>query len=181
MAETTVEPLTIRKVADQSEGTRVTHFDPVTGERLLINPDTNAVEPWPLAGVKIVGDTPRSTRVPTTWVAKAKAEGWLTLEGEDIVHRPGGSAENRWGTTHTFVHADAVVLHTLDGDVRYKVVHQPDKYADNSTVENDGKKGEDGLVHGTENTLSSETKVTDEHYLNGETRIDWFYGLELED
>lgn len=181
MAETTLEPLSVRKLADKSVGTRVSRFDPETGERILVNPETNAAEPWPLAGVEIVDEAPRYTRVPVSWVAKGRAEGWITLEGEEVVHRPGGPVENLWGTTHTFVHADALVIHTVDGDVRYEVVHQPDKYADDSTVENDGKKSENGLVEGTPNTLSPDTKVTDEHYANGDTRIDWFYGLELED
>lgn len=181
MAENTPEPLSIRKLADTSEGTRVPRFDPVTGERLLVNPETNAVEPWPLAGIEIVGDAPSYTHVGTSWVAKGKAEGWITLEGEEIVHRPSGPSDNVWGApAHTFVQAEALIIHTVDGDVRYKVVHQPDKYADNAVYVNDGKKTENGLQY-TANSYSDETKVTDEHYANGQTRVDWFYGLELED
>jgi hypothetical protein len=150
--------LTVRKLADTSAGTRVNRYDQITGEKVLVNPDTGAVEPWPLAGVEIVGEVPEQTSVPTGWVAKAKAEGWVTVEGETVVHRPGGSPDNLWGTTHTFLHADSITIHTVDGDVKYNVVHQPDKYV------------EDG---------SDDDEVTDEIYQAGETRVDWFYGLEL--
>lgn len=179
MAEKTVEALTVRKLADTSEGTRVVRFDPVTGEKLLVNPDTNAVEPWPLAGVEIVGNVPTFTAVPTSWVGKAKAEGWLTLEGERVEHRPGGPADNVWGTTHTFIHADAIVIHTVGGDVRFKVAKNPDKFADDSLVENDGRKTEDGLKV-VPNSFDALEPVTPELYEAGQTRVDWFYELELD-
>jgi hypothetical protein len=51
-----------------------------------------------------------------------------------------------------------VVFHFLDGDVRYEVTHQPDKYAD---------PGDD------------ETPVTEKVYKAGKTRVDHFYGLKL--
>lgn len=157
MAELT--SLSVRKLADKSEGTRVEGFDPFTGERRLINPETGAAEPWPLLGVAIEGDCPERTAVPTSWVQKAVAEGWVTLEGDKPVHRPGGPVENVWATTHTFVHADALVIHTVDGDVRFKITKNPDKFVDSN---------------------DPEEKVTDEHYESGQTRVDWFYELELE-
>ena len=57
--------------------------------------------------------------------------------------------------THTFRHYEAM---TVCG-TRYKVTHQPDKYAD---------PGDD------------DTPVTDEVYGSGQTRVDHFYGLKRE-
>lgn len=116
--------------------------------------------PWPIAGLRIEGDAPNACTLPTTFVSKRKADGVLTLDGERVVHRPGGPPEDLWRVTHTFVHADAIVLHTVDGDVRYRVTHQPDKYVDGG---------------------ADQDAVTDELYAAGETRVDWFYGVELED
>jgi hypothetical protein len=98
--------------------------------------------PWPLAGIEIVGKPPKETYVPNTWVNKAAAEGWLTLEGEQMVHRPGGPPEEPWRVTHTFRHADALVLHTADGDVRYKVVENPDKWPNTKNDKDEGFGGE---------------------------------------
>ena len=89
---------------------------------------------------------------------QGEAEGWLTLENLRPVHRPGGPAAQPWRITHTFLHADALVLHTVDGDVRYRVVRQPDKYV----------AGDD---------LGS---VTPDIYEAGDTVVSWAYGLELE-
>ncbi len=152
------EILRIRKVADTSSGERVVRYDQMTGEKLLVDPADGAVRPWPLAGVRLEGAAPAETSAGTSWVAEAIREGWLVGEGERVVHRPGGPDGNRWAKTHTFVHYDALVLRTLDGDVRYRVTHQPDKYAD---------PGDD------------DTPVTDEAYAAGATRVDHFYGLAL--
>jgi hypothetical protein len=154
-----METLTIRKLADKSDGERVKGPHPETGEPVLINPATGAVEPWPLAGIQIEGDAPETTRVPTKFVARGRAEGWITVEGESVAHRPGGPAEDPWRVTHTFVQLDAIVLHTTEGDLRYRVTHQPDKYVDS---------GDDSAT------------VTDDIYANGETRVDFFYDLERE-
>lgn len=152
--------LTIRKLADRTTGERVVAYDPQTGAKRLVNPATpgDEHEPWPIAGVQIVGAPPQTTSVSTAWVATGVGEGWITREGERLVHRPAGPAADKWRATHTFVHADALVLHTVDGGVRYRVTRQPDKY----TVDND------------------EAPVTDWVYASGQTRVDWFYGLELE-
>lgn len=152
------EILRVRKVADRTVE-RVVRFDPVTGEKLLVDPADGAVRPYPLAGVRIEGAPPADTTAGTSWVAEAIREGWLVGEGERVVHRPGGPAEWPWAKTHTFVHFDALVVRTLDGDVRYRVTHQPDKYAD---------PGDD------------DTPVTDDVYAAGATRVDHFYGLALE-
>lgn len=152
--------LRIRKLADTSEGERIVRFDPVTGEKKLVNPATEGTdhEPWPLAGIRIEGDAPERCVVPTSFVTAGVSEGWVELVGSKPVHRPGGAPGNEWSVTHTFVHAKSVVLKTADGDVRYRVVHQPDKYA----------------------TSGDDDPVTDDVYEAGDTRVDWFYGLELE-
>lgn len=153
----TIQGLRIRKLADKSEGERIVRFDPETGEKKLVNPHTagDDHEPWPLAGVQIEGDTPKLTRVPTSFVASGRAEGWIELENDRPVHRPGGTPDDPWMKTHTFIHADAVILKTVDGDVRFEVVHQPDKYDDES--------GEPTEEAG-----------------DPTTHVDWFYDLKLE-
>lgn len=159
--------LTIRKLADKSEGERVVgyvarnfevdadgvaFFRPDDLERILYNPATPGIEhePWPSAGVR-VEDSPRYARIPTSSVLNWKAEGWLELEGETMVHRSGGPVENPWLVTHSFVHATAIVLNTVDGPVRYRVVENPDKWP----AEKDGDTGFGGDVR-------------------------WFYDCELE-
>lgn len=131
--------LRLRKLADR------------TGE-----PDKNGT--WPLAGVVIEGQPPKACRVSQSFVMQAKAEGWVEVEGEEIVHRPGGPANNEWAVTHTFVHASVIVFKTTDGDIRYRVSHQPDKYVEGG---------------------SDRDEVTPEIYAAGATRVDWFFDLEL--
>jgi hypothetical protein len=149
--------LSVTVKADYSVPVR--RHDPTTGEPLE-NP-----EPYAFAGLEFVGEQPTKVRVPVSWVSKARAAGWVTVEGERLVVRPGGPANdpNRPDASHTFVHFDVVVLHTVDGPARYLVSHQPDKYAD------DGVKR-----HG------DDTAVTAEQYAAGQTRVDWFYDLVLE-
>jgi hypothetical protein len=121
-------PLRVIKVADRSAGERVRRFNPDTGEPHLVNPETGQPEPWPLLGLEIEGDLPGECAVPTRWVTRGLAEGWLSVENPSVVHRPGGPPEDPWRVTHTFPQADAVILKCVTGDVRYTVVGQPDKY-----------------------------------------------------
>jgi hypothetical protein len=110
----------------------------------------------------MVGEPPASCRLPTSWVARGIAAGWLTGEGHQVVTRPSGPASDPWRPDkppHIFHHYTRLVLHTADGDVPYRVVHQPDKYAD---------PGDDT------------TPVTEQAYADGATRVDWWYGVELE-
>lgn len=160
MATTKTGPrgLQIRKLADKSEGTRVSGHDTMTGARTLVNPETQQPEPWPLLGIRIEGDTPQKCVVPVSWVARGVEEGWLELEEPQPVHRPGGPSANPWAVTHTFIQAKTLVLKCIDGDVRYTVTRQPDKYV------------ADDLG----------AKVTDEIYANGDTDVHWSYELELE-
>ena len=152
--------LAVRKVADKSGGDRVVRYDPATGERKLVNPATpgDDHEPWPLLGVVVEGETPQTCRVPTSFVQLGVAEGWIEREGEGVVHRAGGPPSDPWRSTHTFVQADTIVLHLADGDLSYRVVHQPDKYADASRQR-------------------PYDPATDD---NATTVVDWFYDLELE-
>lgn len=158
--------LTIRKLADKTAQQRVTRFDPVTGEKKLVNPNTpgDDHEPWPLLGVQIVGEAPTRARLSTTLVAQGVAEGWLTGVGGSPVVRPAGRTPTEWNSTHTraphiFMHYDELVIKTIDGQhVRYRVTHQPDKY----------------VADGTD-----DAEVTAEHYAAGNTRVDHFYDVEL--
>lgn len=176
MADTPT-PLIIRKVADKSTGERVVRFDPETGEKKLVNPATpgDEHEPWPLAGVEFVYEDgpPAFTRVSTSYVQDAIREGWLEAEGMEPVVRPSGPADNKWaGNPHVFMHIDALVFKTINGDVRYNVVRQPDKYVEGNSYD------ERGLT--TRRVNTDDHEVTDEIYAEGKTRVDWFYDLELE-
>lgn len=160
-------PLTVRKLADRSSGTREVRFDPVTGAKKLVNPETPGEdhEPWPLLGVRVEGEAPEETQVPTSWVDKGIAEGWIVAVGGRPVVRPAGPTQDVWisshtGTPHVFMHYDALVIKTVDGDVRYTVTRQPDKY----------------VIDGDE-----KASVTPDAYAAGETRVDWYYDLKLED
>lgn len=159
--------LQIHKLADTSSGERVVRYDEVTGEKKLVNPATpgNEHEPWPLKGVRIANDGGPSAKcnVSQRYVSTAVSEGWMTRVNERAVVRPAGRTQahlesSQTGTPHVFIHADEIHIKTLDGDVKYRVIHQPDKYAA---------------------TGGDKKKVTPEMYEAGETRVDWFYGLEL--
>lgn len=189
MPREVLSALRLRFVADKSEGERVPMMvarpvevlddgrvliDPSTGvERILFNPATPEIEheSWPLLGVEpldVLGKTPKRTRISGKLVQRGIAEGWLEAEGEQLAHRPGGPADNRWRVTHTFVHYDRLVFKTPDGDLAYRVVRQPDKFV--ARVDDDGAK----LVR------SADAEVTEEIYAAGETAVEHVYELELE-
>lgn len=146
-----------RKRADKSGGLASYYED---------TPESPA-ETWPSAGMEIVGEPPQEVRIPTGVVAKGLNEGWITGELDKVVHRPGGPASNLWAVTHTFSHYDTL---TICG-VKYKVTHQPDKYADYSQAT------DPAAVEAF--TGDDYTQVTTDIYDAGATRIDWFYDLEL--
>ena len=125
------EILTVRKLADRSDGTREVRYDPLTGQKKLVNPATPGEdhEPWPLAGVTIEGDPPLRTSAGTRWVDNAIRERWMRRIGETPVVRPGGPPDAPWATSHTFIHADKLVIEDAErGDVVYYVTRNPDKY-----------------------------------------------------
>lgn len=148
-------PLTLQKLADKSKGQRVVRFHPHSGERMLVKPSTLAApgfdyeqmvaEPWPLAGVTAHGELPERCVVPMSYVERAVGEGWATLTGEKMVHRPGGPPEQPWRVTHTFRQADELVLHLVEGDVVYRVAENPDKWPERK----DGDLGYGGEVKWT--------------------------------
>jgi hypothetical protein len=151
-----VPNLAIRKLADQ-DADRVKLFDPFTGQSLLYEPADAEVlssqlrealsgfetSPRPLLGITVEGETPQETKLGERFIANGRAEGWIEVEGEEIVHRSSGPPENPWGTpAHTFVHLDTIILKTVDGDVRYTVTENPDKWPE----EKDGEAGFGGEV-----------------------------------
>lgn len=114
---------------------------------------------WPLAGISIV-DPPQEVSIPQDYVMAARDQGWASVEDMNVVYRSSAPLDDPTAQApHIFVHATAIVFRTVDGDVRYRVVHQPDKYASD---------GDD------------DTPVTDGIYSAGNTRVDHFYRLELE-
>lgn len=166
----------MRKLADRSDGEeRVTRFDPETGQKFLACPKTGEPKPYPFAGLAIEGDAPQLTRLPTTFVNRGIQEGWIEVENQQVWYRPSGPAATSWSTPpHAFMHCDVIVLKTVDGDVRYRVTHQPDKYVDERTFEPHDR--ETPLVD-PENDVAL---VTDGHYAAGQTAVHWFYDVELE-
>lgn len=183
-----MQGLLVRKLADKSDGERIEvpileqlelangeTVQVLTGRSKLVNPNTPGVEheAWPSAGVRLES-APDETRLPTSFVDNAVSEGWAERVNEKLVRRPAGPADRTTASWHIFMQCDAIIFHTVDGDVRYKVVHQPDKYADDSAVDGRG-------AQVTENTHDSSTPVTHDIYSAGETRVDWFYGVEKED
>lgn len=121
----------IRKLADKSSGVRESRWNPETGEKYLYNPATPGFdhEAWPLLGVQIE-DPPKHARLPTSSLSLWRSEGWAEVEGARLVVRSGGPPADPWrGTSaHVFEHCDFVILHTVDGDLRYEVVENPDKW-----------------------------------------------------
>lgn len=152
--------LMLRKLADKSSGSRVPMLDS-NGVQILVNPDSPGEyhEPWPLAGVKILDNPlPDPCRISTNLVEQGIHEGWITVEGDKMVHRPGGPPGNLWRVTHSLMQVSSITIHTIDGDVHYQVTRQPDKYVE------DGKDTD---------------KVTDEIYASGNTVVDKFYDMKL--
>jgi hypothetical protein len=130
--------LVIRKLADKSEGRRVQKYEvSADGQSVvpkLVNPDTPGEdhEPWPFAGIRVEGEVPAKTAVNPSFVTRGISEGWLSAENQRVVHKPAGPPDNEWASTHTFVQYETITLHTVDGDVVYNVVRNPDKDDDGS-------------------------------------------------
>lgn len=122
-------------------------------------------------------EPPEELAVTTKWVRNNADKGFLTLENTEWVVRPSrtnpeydtkGSAvvpvdhlapESGLPQPHILLHVETMVFQTRDhGEVRYTVVHQPDKY-----VEDD-----------------DEARVTREVYEAGKTRVDHFYIIRKE-
>lgn len=126
--------LTIRKLADKSGSVRVTKFDPDTGEKKLVNPATpgDDHEPWPLAGAHFADASgnlvppPPEITVPAGVVGR---EPFIELVDATPKVVPAGPPEEPWRVPpHTFLQADRVVFHMVDGDHEYRVTKNPGKY-----------------------------------------------------
>lgn len=135
-------------------------------------PAPEAGEPWPVAGVEILGDLPDEVSLPTSFVQRHLSAGWLEVVGAGWVERPSraGAVEGEGGSAaiapdhrnpnggpipHAFMHVERLIFDTLNhGRVEYVVTHQPDKYVDSDDP--------------TE-------QVTLDHYDAGNTRVDHFY------
>lgn len=85
---------------------------------------------------------PKRTLVSHSSLREWRARGIVSTEGSRIVVRSGGPPEDPWREAHTFEHLDRVTFHTVDGDVRYDVVANPDKWPDSK----DGDTGFGGEV-----------------------------------
>jgi len=138
---------------------------------LRYNVMTGQPEPLPLAGIRLIA-APDETGVSTNLVETGQSEGWISVTGANPVVRPAGPKDNKWLKTHTFIHLDTITFHTVDGDVEYKVVHQPDKYADDRVPD------ERHMLNPEDSVPGDDVPVTDEAYAAGETRVDWWYGLK---
>ncbi len=133
--------------------------------------DRTAGGSWPLAGISL--ELEKGPHILNTGqVEQGKAEGWISTTGDRVVYRGGGPAADPMNPQylHTFVHYDTLTIHTLDGDVEFKVTHQPDKYADYEQA------SDPDAVEPF--TATDKTKVTDEIYAAGATRVDHFYELK---
>lgn len=151
----TPQSLTFRKLAGDDGIQRVAGYHPLTGEKTFLNAGTLEPMPKPLLGVEIVSDTHEDVIIPMKTVVAAIAEGWMVGEGEEVVHRPGGTVEDPWRVTHTFRKFSGITIKCLSGDAVYSVVHNPDKYDD-------------------------ETGQPTENAGDPTTHVDWFYILKLE-
>lgn len=166
--------LVIRKLRKEDGKPRIPGWDPLTGEKTLIDPNNLTPMPYELEAVEVEGELPKRFTVPVKLLWKWRAEGWVTVDPPDgrPVHRPGGPPENPWTVTHTFVHVDQATFSFRSGPVTARVIHQPDKYADYSEATYPDR------VKSFE--ADDDTPVTPDFYTAGATRVDWFYTFERE-
>lgn len=124
--------LQVRRLADKSEGVRKTMYDPDTGAPRLVNPATPGTEhePWPTAGWDIIGDAPEETAVGMHKLREWQQAGFVTTQGDRVVHQPGGPPDDPWRVTHTFHECDVVTFNCVGGQVEYEVTSNPGKDVD---------------------------------------------------
>lgn len=160
--------IVVRKLADKSKA--VERYNHATGETVLVNPDGGSLDKpsgngWPLKGLRIEGDPPPHIRVPTSWVTRGVNEGWITLSGETVKRFPAGPPANPRAKQHTVFQADTITLHTLDGDVVYRVAHQPGKYVLDKPEAEGGEPVRECTVEDVEAKRPA--------------RMDWFFDADL--
>lgn len=102
--------LTLRKIADKNGPEPPRNLPDPEGR--FPRPDLlmtggrvgDLLEPWPLAGVELVGDPPAVHRFKPQWLLAAVTQGWASL------------AQGR------------ITLHTVGGDVAWRIVREPGAY-----------------------------------------------------
>lgn len=123
------------------------------------NDDERDVALYPFGGVGFTDDrgrnadeAPEAFTVPHDYPPHHH---WFEPVNPSVVVRPAGPADQPFAKQHDFPQAEAFILHMADGDYRYRVVHQPDKYDDET--------GEPSMNAG-----------------DPTTHVDWFFVCELE-
>lgn len=89
--------------------------------------------PWPIAGVEIVGKSPRDHNWADTRVWDGLKRGYITFENQraDVTSVTVDGEEKPY-PRGAVVTGDYLVLHTADGEVRWKVSESPGIYEDDS-------------------------------------------------
>jgi hypothetical protein len=142
------QPVIVRKLAGDDGIPRVKKFHPETGIAYLAHPVTGVPMSRPSAGAHFSDldghhvDPPDAISLPTSYPALHPDV--VELKGRRVVHRPGGPASAPWNVTHTFVHADELVFHMIDGDHRFRVVQQPDKLDSGGNASDESGCGDPG-------------------------------------
>lgn len=121
-------------------------------------PDEPDFSAKPFGGVSFTDDRgrnvdepPASFTVPSDY---PDHHHWFEVVNPSMVVRPAGPADQPFAKQHNLPQAEAFILHMRDGDYRYRVVRQPDKY-------------------------DAKGKVADRAG-DPATSVDWFYVAELE-
>lgn len=151
-----MQGLVVKKKATDDGVERVRGPHPQTGQPVLLHAVTGQPHPKQSAGVVLLDPDDHTNELqepPDAFTMPAhypdEQRDWVERVNARPVHKPGGNLDNPWGTTHTFVHCDQIILHLEAGDAVYDVVHQPDKY----TADGDPT-----------DTVGDPTDVVDWHY-----------------
>lgn len=129
-----MEPTIFRKLANKEGQTRVTKFDPDSGEKKLVNPATpgDEHEAWPLLGVHFAnmnGDLVDAPKVCTIPQDVAQREEFIELVDAAPKAVAAGPPDDPWRVApHLFMQAAKIVFHMMDGDYEYRVTKNPGKY-----------------------------------------------------
>lgn len=140
-------------------------------------------QPWPCAGVEILGDPPDEVTLPMSFIRRHMDAPWLEVVGAEWVERPSRPGPTQHGgvlavapshrspdgpAPHMFMQAERFIFDTVNhGRIEYRVVAQPDKYADYEEASYPDKI--------KKFKANAKTKVTPEMYAAGATRVDNFY------
>lgn len=128
-------------------------------------PEPAQGEPWPCAGVELVGELRDEVKVPASFVRRFQSAPWLKTTGVSWVDRPsqpnpdekdGVLVPPKGQMPLAFMHVSKLTFDTLNhGKVTYRVTRQPDKYVADSD--------------------DPTQTVTREDYDSGNVRSDFFY------